>query len=543
MTDGPSAGRGAVDTAVTALARGEGTRMVAVLARRFGDLDLADEAVQDALVEALNSWPATGIPANPPGWLRTVATRRAIDRIRRAGTAHRRTLAMAPDLVPGPAVDPDVDPNGGEPALMIDDSEIRDQQLRLILLCCHPALHPDAQVALTLRLVGGLTTTEIAAAFLQPEATVAQRIVRAKRKIRDARIPLRLPADPSERIGVVLTVLYLVFNEGYLSRGGAPGPRAVLMDEAVRLTELVITLAPQDPEARGLLALELFHRARTAARFDPAGDLVLLDDQDRSAWDLAMIVRANRVLGTALARRRPGVFQLQALIMAQHANARTAGETDWPAIATLYGQLAAMTGSPVVELNHAVAVGLADGPEAGLRRLAGIEGLSGYHLLPAARAELLLRAGRPVQAAAEFDRALQLAPGEPERRHLQRRRASAGPAGPAGSPARPDQSTGSGSGTAPGSASMRNGALGALIDATTAGRSPTGIATGPVPAGTSPNACSSRILSKTSTLSSACVSSSSVASSARSPIGSGGSTARSWPRSLHSVTKTGSVAA
>lgn len=413
--------------------------MVAVLARRFGDLDLADEAVQDALVEGLDTWPATGIPANPAGWLRTVATRKAIDRIRRAGAAHRRTLAAAPDLVPGPAPDPD----DAEQVLMIDDSDIRDQHLRLILLCCHPALNPDAQVALTLRLVGGLTTAEIAAAFLQPEATVAQRIVRAKRKIRDARIPLSLPADPAERLGVVLTVLYLVFNEGYLSRGGAPGPRATLMDEAVRLTELLITLAPEEPEVRGLLALELFHRARTAARFDPAGDLVLLDEQDRSAWDLAMIGRANRVLGAALARRRPGVFQLQALIMAQHANARTAGETDWPAIATLYAQLAAMTGSPVVALNHAVAVGLADGPEAGLRRLAGIEGLAGYHLLPAARGELLLRAGRHAQAAAELDRALQLAPGEAERRHLRRRRAAAGPAGDAGSPSRPDQSTGS----------------------------------------------------------------------------------------------------
>ena len=417
--------------------------MVAVLARRFGDLDLADESVQDALVEALDSWPATGIPGNPAGWLRTVATRKAIDRIRRAGTAYRRTLAAAPELVPDPVPAPAADPDDGEQTLMIDDSQIRDQQLRLMLLCCHPALNPDAQVALTLRLVGGLTTTEIAAAFLQPEATIAQRIVRAKRKIRDAGIPLSLPTDPTGRLGVVLTVLYLVFNEGYLSRGEAAGPRAALMDEAVRLTELLITLAPEDPEVRGLLALELFHRARTAARFDPAGDLVLLDEQDRSAWDLATIVRANRVLGAALARRRPGVFQLQALILAQHANARTAQETDWPAIATLSAQLSAMTGSPVVALNHAVAVGLADGPEAGLRRLAGIEGLSAYHLLPAARAELLLRAGRPAEAATEFDRALELAPGEPERRHLRRRRAAAGPAGSAGPPARPDQSTGS----------------------------------------------------------------------------------------------------
>lgn len=441
MTESSTVAGSAVAGAVTALARGEGGRMVAVLARRFGDLDLADEAVQDALVEALESWPAAGIPANPAGWLRTVATRKAIDRIRRAGAAHRRTLAMARDLAAGvggdPAADPDGHPNGGEPDMPLDEGTVRDEQLRLILLCCHPALHPDAQVALTLRLVGGLTTAEIAAAFLQPEATVAQRIVRAKRKIRDARIPLGLPADPTERLGVVGTVLYLVFNEGYLSRGSSPGPRAALMDEAIRLTELLTTLAPEDPEVGGLLALELFHRARTAARFDPAGDLVLLEEQDRSAWDLTMIIRANRVLGAALARQRPGIFQVQALIMGQHANARTAAETDWPVIAALYAQLAAMTGSPVVALNHAVAVGLADGPDAGLRRLAGIEGLSGYHLLPAARAEMLMRAGRPAEAAAEFDRALGLAPGEAERRHLQRRRAVAGRAGSPDGPDRP----------------------------------------------------------------------------------------------------------
>lgn len=425
MTDGPAsvdAVTVTVPAAVTDLARGEGGRMVAVLARRFGDLDVADEAVQDALIEALRSWPAKGIPANPTGWLRTVATRKAIDRIRRAGAAHRRTLAMAPDLVPDPMVEP-TGPDGSEQELMIDESTIRDQQLRLILLCCHPALHPDAQVALTLRLVGGLTTAEIAAGFVQPEATIAQRIVRAKRKIRDARIPLSLPTDLTERLGVVLTVLYLVFNEGYLSRGGSVGARSTLMDEAVRLTDVLVSLVPEEPEIRGLLALELFHRARTAGRFDPAGDLVVLDDQDRSTWDLPMITRANRALASALAQRRPGVFQVQALIAAQHANARTAADTDWPAIARLYGQLHAMTGSPVVALNHAVAVGMADGPDAGLRLLTDIDGPAGYHLLPAARAELLVRAGRPAEAVAEFDVALRLTPGEVERRHLERRRA------------------------------------------------------------------------------------------------------------------------
>ncbi len=416
-------GSDTVAAAVTALARSEGGRMVAVLARRFGDLDVADDAVQDALIEALRNWPVAGIPANPAGWLRTVATRRAIDRIRRAGAAHRRTLAVAKDLVPEPVGSPAGDARGSE-ELMIDESTIRDQQLRLILLCCHPALHPDAQVALTLRLVGGLSTGEIAAGFLQPEATIAQRIVRAKRKIRDARIPLSLPPDLTERLGVVLTVLYLVFNEGYLSRGGSAGARSTLMDEAIRLTGVLTSLAPDEPEVGGLLALELFHRARTDGRFDPAGDLVLLAEQDRSTWDLAMMTRANRILAVALQQRRPGVFQIQALIAARHANARTAADTDWPAIARLYAQLVAMTGSPVVALNHAVAVGMADGPDAGLRLLDRIDGLAGYHLLPAARAELLVRAGRPAEAVAEFDVALRGAPGEVERRHLERRRAS-----------------------------------------------------------------------------------------------------------------------
>jgi len=227
-------------------------------------------------------------------------------------------------------------------------------------------------------------------------------------------------------------VLYLVFNEGYLSRGGSSGARSTLMDEAIRLSGVLVSLAPDEPEIRGLLALELFHRARTAGRFDAAGDLVLLEEQDRSTWDLAMITRANRTLATALTQRRPGVFQIQALIGAQHANARTATDTDWPAIARLYGQLAAMTGSPVVALNHAVAVGMADGPDAGLRMLARIDGPAGYHLLPAARAELLVRAGRSAEAIAEFDVALRAAPGEVERRHLERRRASvAGGAGTA----------------------------------------------------------------------------------------------------------------
>ena len=387
--------------------------------RVLGDFDLAEEAVQDAFLVALEVWPARGLPRNPGAWITTTARNKAIDRIRRA----RRLEDKVRDLE---ALLP------AEEADEIEDSSIPDDRLRLIFTCCHPALAPEARVAMTLRTLGGLQTPEIARAFLTSEQAMQQRLVRAKRKIRDARIPLSLPADLTERLGAVLTVLYLVFNEGYLSRGGSSGARSTLMDEAIRLSGVLVSLAPDEPEIRGLLALELFHRARTAGRFDAAGDLVLLEEQDRSTWDLAMITRANRTLATALTQRRPGVFQIQALIGAQHANARTATDTDWPAIARLYGQLAAMTGSPVVALNHAVAVGMADGPDAGLRMLARIDGPAGYHLLPAARAELLVRAGRSAEAIAEFDVALRAAPGEVERRHLERRRASvAGGAGTA----------------------------------------------------------------------------------------------------------------
>ena len=392
--------------------------MLAVLAGRLGDVERAEDAVQEALLEAARWWPARGVPDNPAGWLMTVAHRKAIDRIRREDSAHRRTMASAPELLAYAegAGEPPV------PGLAVDEVGIRDEQLRLLLLCCHPALDRDTQIALVLRLVGGLTTGEIAAAFLLPEATVAQRLVRAKRKIRAARVPLSIPTDLGGRVEAVLAVLYLTFNEGYLSRGDGDGATRVgLVDEALRLTALARELLPNRPELDGLLALELYSRARIDTRVDGAGDLVLLEDQDRSRWDDAMIAQGNAVLTGALARIRPGPFQLQALIAALHANAPSAASTDWGRIVALYDQLAQMTASPVVALNRAVAVAMTDGPDAGLALLDSADGLEGYHLLHAARGELLLRAGRGHEAAGSFTRARELTRNPAEQRHLDRR--------------------------------------------------------------------------------------------------------------------------
>jgi RNA polymerase sigma-70 factor (ECF subfamily) len=406
-----------VAAALARVARKEGGRVVALLAGHFRDLDLADDAVQDALLEAVQTWPERGVPDNPAGWLLTVARRKAIDRIRRTDSARRRTLAAAPELsLPEP--EPDEEASG----MVLDQSDVRDDQLRLILLCCHPALHVDAQVALTLRLVGGLTTPEIAAAFLVPEATMAQRLVRAKRKIRDAKIPLTIPAAFADRLATLLRVLYLVFNEGYLSSGtGNQLVRVDLTDEAVRLTGLVVDLVPDSAEAKGLLALELFHRARMPSRVGPDGDLVLLEDQDRSSWDRDLVATANHVLRDATERRDLGTFQLQAMIAGYHANAATAADTDWRAIADVYAELSRRSSSPVVRLNQAVAVAMADGARAGLDLLDAITDLDGYHLLHAARGELLLRAGSPEQATAAFRTARTLARNPVEQRHLDRR--------------------------------------------------------------------------------------------------------------------------
>jgi RNA polymerase sigma-70 factor (ECF subfamily) len=333
-------------------------------------------------------------------------------------------MASAPDLLA--RVEQAAEP--ALPGLVVDEVGVRDEQLRLLLLCCHPALDRDTQVALVLRLVGGLTASEIAAAFLLPEATVAQRLVRAKRKIRAAGIPLTIPADLGGRVDAVLAVLYLTFNEGYLSRGdGDLATRVGLVDEALRLTALARELLPDQVELDGLLALELYSRARMDTRTDGAGDLVLLEDQDRSRWDGAMIAHGNVVLTQALAAMRPGPFQLQALIAALHANAPAAAETDWRRIVVLYDQLAQMTTSPVVALNRAVAVAMTDGPHAGLAVLDAAHGLEGYHLFHAARGELLFRAGSKDAAAGSFGRARELTRNAAEQRHLDRRLAACVP--------------------------------------------------------------------------------------------------------------------
>ena len=423
-----------VDAALVHLAREDGPRVRAVLARRFGDLDLAEDAVQEGLVEATGSWPAAGVPDNPAAWLMTVARRQALDALRRNESQHRRLRRAgveAARLGEGPLADdlgtelgPDLgaDPGAvgdGGPTWLPDD-RVADERLRLMLLCCHPALDRDSQVALVLRLVAGLTTPQIAAGFVVPEATLAQRLVRAKRKIRAARIPMSLPADLGERLDVVLAVLYLVFNEGYLARTGEQDElqRPDLCLEAVRLTRLLEGLVPGRAEVAGLLALQLFHQARSSTRSDGAGELLLLDEQDRTAWDLAGIHAANAVLAEALGRMEPGPYQLQAVIAAHHANARTAADTDWPAIASAYAQLVAMTGSPVVRLNHAIAVAMADGPAAGLALMAGISGLDRYYLLPAARADLLARLGRRDEAAESYRLAVGLTRNPVERRFL-----------------------------------------------------------------------------------------------------------------------------
>jgi RNA polymerase sigma-70 factor (ECF subfamily) len=437
--------RRSVEAALTALAREDGGRVLALLARQFGDVDLAEDAVQDGLVEATRTWPDAGVPDNPAAWLFAVARRRALDALRRTESRRRRTYDAAVQLSRDPGALTDAIPttrDGGDGAAddtddgqqMIvppddPDAVVQDERLRLMLLCCHPALDQQAQVALVLRLVAGLTTPEIAAAFVVPEPTLAQRIVRAKRKIREARIPMSLPDDLTERLDAVLAVLYLVFNEGYLSRSAEAGglQRLDLAHEALRLTRLLAELAPAQPEVEGLLALELFSLARADTRTNRGGDLVLLPDQDRTRWDLEQIRFANAVLAQAMQRRQPGAYQLQAVIAAHHANAPTTADTDWPAITAAYRQLTAMTGSPVVALNHAAAVAMADGPAAGLAALDaiaarwGAQRLQGYHLLHATRADLYRRLGRDDEAVESYHRALVLAQNPAEQRFLQAR--------------------------------------------------------------------------------------------------------------------------